>query len=66
MKFKVGDKVRVRKDLLVAKRYGGRLFESDMQDSPGQICRVSEINGVLYKLDNHYRYSEEMLEELEE
>lgn len=66
MKFKVGDKVRVRKDLLVAKRYGGILFESDMQDSPGQVYRVSKIIRTLYKLDNHYRYSEEMLEELEE
>lgn len=36
MKYKVGDKVRIRKDLKVGNIYGGCLFASLMQNVAGE------------------------------
>jgi len=44
MRFKVGDKVKVRKGLKVGKRYGTDIFNKQMRKYRGKIMTVKEIN----------------------
>lgn len=74
-KYKVGDKVLVRKDLIVDNLYGGVDFIDDMEYLKGKICTISNVIDQdivdIYELveDNKYstKYSwtEEMLEPVE-
>lgn len=64
MKFKVGDKVRVRKDLIIGKWYGKDTFSIGMKDTLGGVYEVKKIFDFGYKLDcsGTYIYTDEMLE----
>lgn len=42
MKYKVGDKVRVRKDLQIGTHYGDYMFVSGMDDYKGSVVKISE------------------------
>ena len=67
MKFKVGDKVRVREDLLVNKRYGRCYFVKDMEKYKGKILTIEEIYDGFYKLDkSSYVWDDRMLESYKE
>lgn len=70
MKFKVGDKVRIRKDLVVGRTYGGITNYSFLSETDGHLgiqtithitnsgnCRLNKATFI---------YSEEMLEPVEE
>lgn len=67
MKYKVGDKVRVRKDLVVGKEYGDNVFIADMKKYSGKIMTVGGITvtgDYTFKEDaNIWYWSDEMLED---
>lgn len=65
MRFKVGDKVRVRKDLIVGKCYGkdDLLFVDDIKKYKGKQFEIIKTSGCDYKLDNsNYYFNDDMLE----
>lgn len=66
MKFKVGDRVRVRKDLEVGREYGGYTFTEEMGNVRGRIVTIKSVDCI----DNDYTieetdywYKNEMFEE---
>jgi len=68
MKYKVGDSVRVRKDLQVGECYGDlRIceYENEIIDTIGKIFTINKCDSSddTYKLGTHW-YSEEMLEDV--
>lgn len=69
MKYKVGDKVRVRRDLVVNSDYGEDIFIADMKKYSGKTMTVSKItstNKYEFKEDiNNYNWTDEMLENVE-
>lgn len=73
IKFKVGDKVRIKKDLVVGKDYGVINLQHYMKEDLGKesvvtgvYCRVNN-RACTYKLSGSaYVWSEEMLEPVEE
>lgn len=67
MKFKVGDKVRVRKDLIVGKDYDFISFVDDMEKFKGKIVEIRKIIvGFGYKIKNSiYTFTDGMLEPVE-
>ena len=73
IKFKVGDKVRIKKDLVVGKDYGVINLQHYMKEDLGKesvvtgvYCRVNN-RACTYKLSgSSYAWSEEMLESVEE
>ena len=50
MKYKVGDKVRVRENLEVNKAYGKDFFVSEMNFLKGKTVIISDIEYDFYKL----------------
>lgn len=48
MKYKVGDKVRVRSDLQISRRYGTYMFASGMDDYKGSVVTISKEHQNLY------------------
>ena len=69
MKFKVGNKVRVRKDLEVDKRYGSHVFVDDMQKYRGKVMEVESIWNDEYYLKEtvqDWAFTDEMLEPIED
>ena len=63
MKYKVGDKVRVRKDLEAGNFYGRVYYSSDMNKFKAMECVVTNIYDGTYNInDSEYGFSEEMLE----
>ncbi len=69
MKYNVGDKVKIRGDLIVNKKYGGLNFwEGGMFNCRGRVSVIEECRGdTMYKLKNMlYVFSEEMLEPVKE
>lgn len=64
MKFKVGDKVRVRKDLAVGTYANGNLFFSeDMEKYRGKEFKITDYTLFGYRLnDLRFTFSDEMLE----
>lgn len=65
MKYKVGDKVRVRIDLEPYEVYGNLTFlGGNMSKCAGQICTIKEVLGdkKYYVSENPFAWSEEMLE----
>lgn len=69
MKYKVGDKVKVREDLEIGKTYGELTFSTQMREYKGQIVTTETADDDSYQIeeDNQYWYwTDEMLEDVEE
>lgn len=68
MKYKVGDKVKVRSDLKCEEYYGGVPFTSEMNRFKGMEFTIARVNnGGDYKvLETPYSFANEMLEPVEE
>ena len=72
MKFSVGDKVRVKTDLVVGKKYNGISFIKAMEESKGKIFTIisrGEYNDKteIYLLSNiYYEFTIDMLEALDD
>ena len=50
MKFKVGDKVKVREDLEIDKTYGNYTFINSMSNFAGKIVTIKEIERDSYRI----------------
>ena len=60
-----GDKVKVRSNLKVGKRYGSRYFIESMDRFKGQIVTISYVGNHFYCIKdnpNNWEFTEEMLE----
>lgn len=69
MKYKVGDKVRIRKDLKVNVQYGSTVFTSLMCKHKGEETIITKVLSNFYSLevdDEMWAWSEEMLEPITE
>lgn len=67
MKYKVGDKVRVRKDLNVSTYYGGYGVRSEMLDKVGHVVTIEKLLSNCYLIDEcGYIWTDEMFEGLVE
>ena len=65
MKYKVRDKVRVRKDLELGEGYGGEVFVDTMEKFKGKVVEIVRVYNGFYKIKgNGYRWSDEMFEEI--
>lgn len=66
MKYKVGDKVRIREDLEPGKQYGGltllRDYMTDQRGKTGYVTKICFRNWCLIDITHGYLWSEEMLE----
>lgn len=64
MKFKAGDKVLVRDDLIVGREYGNNVFANSMLPTLGKYITVLSINkfGSYNIEENMFNYTEEMLQ----
>ena len=66
MKYKVGDKVKIREDLIVGNKYGADTYVDDMEQYKGEITTVAKItDNNKYKLDidGYWCWTDEMLED---
>lgn len=61
MKFKIGQKVRLKEGLVDGKRYGTLRFLEKTMKFEGELC-ISDLFGIDYYLANGCCYSEDMLE----
>ena len=67
MKYKVGDKVRVKKDLEPGNFYGRAYYSSDMNKFKAMECVVTNIYDGTYNINNsEYGFSDEMLEPVDD
>ena len=67
MKYKVGDKVRVRKDLEPGNFYGRVYYSSDMNKFKAMECVVTNIYDGTYNINNsEYGFTDEMLEPVDD
>lgn len=67
MKYKVGDKVKVRSDLRVGKSYGEHAFMHDMSKFRGKIVTIESVWKQGYRIEEDaYWWTDEMLEPVEE
>lgn len=67
MKYKVGDKVRVRKDLEPGNKYGKVLYISSMDEFKDKKCVITNIDDLAYQLNNSgCWWSDEMLEPVDD
>lgn len=67
MRYEVGDKVRVRKDLVVDKAYDGYVFARSMEEFKGKIVTIESVDCDCYfikedKFEFKYGWVDEMLE----
>ena len=69
MRFKIGDKVRVREDLEVDKRYGREFFVGGMERYRGEVMEIDDTwNSAGYNLkedDENWLFTDEMFEPVE-
>lgn len=66
MKHKVGDKVRVRKDLKLEEKYGTQTFVEEMASYVGKEIEIYNIDEICicYDLkDDIWGFTDEMLED---
>ena len=67
MKYKVGDKVKVRSDLRVGKSYGEHTFVHAMFKFMGKIVTIESVWEQCYRIEEDaYWWTDEMLEPVEE
>jgi hypothetical protein len=69
MKYKVGDKVRVRSDLQINGSYGAYTFVSEMSDYKGSVVAISEVYLTCYCIEEDkgiWKWTDEMFEGLVE
>lgn len=67
MKYKVGDKVKVRSDLRVGKSYGEHAFVHDMFKFRGKVVTIESVWEQGYRIEEDaYWWTDEMLEPVEE
>ena len=65
--MKIGDKVRVRKDLEPGNFYGKDYYISSMDEFKGEECVITEIWDQSYQINNfRYWWSEEMFESIDD
>ena len=67
-KFKVGDKVRVRRDLNIGECYSGVVFVKGMNKYKGEIIEIEDIadDDIVFLKDINFAWLDEMLEEVKE
>lgn len=66
VKFKVGDKVKVRKGLVADKFYGNVRCVSSMARMGGRVLTIDRIKSDFYRVEeNTFSWSDEMLEPAE-
>lgn len=67
MKYKVGDKVKVRSDLKCEEYYGGITFNFEMNKFKGMEITIARVNygGYYEVLETPYNFTDEMLEPVE-
>lgn len=68
MKYKVGDKVKVRSDLKCEEYYGGITFNFEMNKFKGMEITIARVNygGYYEVLETPYNFTDEMFEPAEE
>lgn len=66
MKYKVGDKVRVRSDLKACEQYGANIATNSMERLAGKIVTISRVGYAHYLVKGmNYNWTDEMLEPVE-
>lgn len=69
MKYKVGDKVRIREDLVMGVYYGCAIVVDDMKDMGGSVVTIERVCGNGYYIEedpDEYCWTDEMFEPVEE
>lgn len=69
MKYKVGDKVRIREDLVTGGNYGGSVAVDDMTDMCGNVVTIERVGNLGYYIEEDpdgYCWTDEMFELVEE
>jgi hypothetical protein len=69
MKYKVGDKVRIREDLVIGGNYGGCVAVDDMTDMGGNVVTIERVGNLGYYIEedpDEYCWTDEMFEGLVE
>lgn len=69
MRYKVGDKVKVRSDIKENTRYGGQIFVRDMAVHCGKNVEISKVHDDAYCIkesDREWFWTAEMFEPVEE
>ena len=67
MKYKVGDKVRVRKDLVAGNKYGEVYYVEPMDKFKDKECVITNMDDTSYQINNFsYWWTDEMLEPVNE
>ena len=67
MKYKVGDKVKVRKDLVPNSEYGGVCYVEFMDKFKDKECVITNMDDTSYRINNsEFWWTDEMLEPVNE
>ena len=67
MKYKIGDKVRVRKDLVPNSEYGGVCYVEFMDKFKDKECVITNMDDTSYRINNsEFWWTDEMLEPVNE
>lgn len=69
MKYKVGDKVRIREDLVMGGNYGDSVAVDDMVDMGGNVVTIERVGNLGYYIEEDpdgYCWTDEMFEGLVE
>ena len=67
MKYKVGDKVRVRKDLVPDSEYGGVCYVEYMDEFKDKECVITNMDDTSYRINNsEFWWTDEMLEPVDD
>jgi hypothetical protein len=66
MKYKVGDKVKIREDLIVDNDYGSDGFTEEMERYKGKTATITDVYWDKYEIDiddGNWCWTDEMLED---